>query len=89
MGMCLIAVARRTLREFTFAAFVKLATIKAVVNDDAIVLCRTTPAIARGMFAQIIDRVDVVSVHPPRQRVGCVGCPGPPVICLIFQLAFL
>jgi hypothetical protein len=55
------------LRQPPFAALVKFAAIKAVVDHDAIIVRRAAPAASNRMLAEIVDRIDVVSVNLPCQ----------------------
>jgi hypothetical protein len=42
-----------------------LATIKAVVDQDAVIVGRPAPTTGNGMLAKIIDRNDVIIVNLP------------------------
>ena len=57
---------RRASGRFALPALVEFAAIEAVMDDDALIFRRVTPARADGMFPEIADGIDVASVDLPK-----------------------
>jgi hypothetical protein len=53
------------LRRFPLAALEQLAGVKAVVDHDPVIVGRSAPAVGKRMLAEILDRVDVITVDLP------------------------
>jgi hypothetical protein len=54
-----------SLRRFPLAALEQLAGVKAVVDHDPVIVGRSAPAVGKRMLAEILDRVDVITVNLP------------------------